>query len=504
MPSGSKLKGERPPVTNRGTAQQLLRYAAGAIPDTQRRALELRRRFRVEGTNDHSSNSPVAGIVASRVSKSATCPSEECMRNPREHHVKQPSLVRQSCDRIKMRWIVMAMVFGVRCLVGSTIVGCGDPAGPQLLDAQPPQPGCVEEPLIPSSGTFGGRTDLIAGGNPYAAVAADLDGDCSLDLVIVNADDKTLGVFRGRSDGTFAGQVTTPLTGSFSATLVVADFDGDGNPDVAVGFGSSVGVLLGNGDGTFRPQTTYTVTEFGLVSGDFDGDGDIDIATSYGGLLTNAGDGTFTVSMLGLEGTMIATNGSSAIAAADLDGDHQLDLAIGTYDVPQPGTLVGEVAIFRNTGAGFATAVLFPTGGGPSGIAIGDLDRDGILDLAMTTGIDTLTTLRGTGGASFAAPMANTATEGYEYSAIAVGDINGDGAPDITTNNRIDYIPQPAPASTVSVYLNDGSGGFGTPSYVGVRVQPSAVLLRDLDRDGRLDLVSVNQSGTVSVLRGSP
>jgi uncharacterized repeat protein (TIGR01451 family) len=192
-------------------------------------------------------------------------------------------------------------------------------------------------------GTFQPPITLPSTSNAYNFVtAADLNRDGKPDLVALNSNLQTVGVFLGNGDGTF--QFTTVSFGMFGAmALVVGDFDGDGVPDIALsGYGTMV--LLGKGDGTFRSgvQTAQNgrayADWYSLVAGDFNGDGKLDLAFGGGGLtgdsgltlLFGNGDGSFQ------QGPFLPTSSSTAIAVGDFNRDGKLDIAANDND---PGTI---------------------------------------------------------------------------------------------------------------------------------------------------------------------
>jgi hypothetical protein len=131
---------------------------------------------------------------------------------------------------------------------------------------------------------------------------ADFNGDGKPDLVVANrVNVGTLSVLLGRGDGSFAAPVPYPV-GGFPVAVAVGDFNGDGKPDLAVAnWGSQdVNVLLGNGDGSFRPAVNYPVegSAFDVVATDFNGDGKLDLVVAIAAenvvtLLRGTGDGTF-------------------------------------------------------------------------------------------------------------------------------------------------------------------------------------------------------------------
>src|SRR5262249_118184 len=139
--------------------------------------------------------------------------------------------------------------------------------------------------LVPASAPFQ-AVPLPVGYLPSSMVLGDFNGDGRVDLAVGNAfagpeSSDSVSVLLGNEDGTFKSGVTYPVDfGPYS--LVSGDFNGDGRTDLAVvnqgsylvGNGS-VSVLLGNGDGTFRPKVTYPVGQFPfqMVSGDFMGSG---------------------------------------------------------------------------------------------------------------------------------------------------------------------------------------------------------------------------------------
>ena len=123
-------------------------------------------------------------------------------------------------------------------------------------------------------------TSYGVGTYPQAIAVGDFNGDGIPDLVVANSNSNSVGILLGNGDGTFKPQQTY-ATGYYPSAIVVGDFNGDGKLDLAVAnsSGSSVSVLLGNGDGTFQPQQAYT-TSYGVSSiavGDFNNDGKLDL-----------------------------------------------------------------------------------------------------------------------------------------------------------------------------------------------------------------------------------
>jgi hypothetical protein len=270
---------------------------------------------------------------------------------------------------------------------------------PQTVDQT--APGSVMVLMGNGDGTFAATHTLPSTLSPWPTfvATADINGDGIPDLVVTNSHTSTgvatVNVMLGNGDGTFTLKSSNP-TGQHPVAVAVGDFNGDGIPDLAVAnaYDNPLTILLGNGDGTFRPapsnpSTGISVDPVDLVVGDFNGDGILDIAVAnYGApglndwsvpgmvtVLLGRGDGTFTIAS-----EVYARNHLNSIAVGDFNKDGVPDLAMTDF-----GGLVG--ILFGDGHGNFTPAGSFPTvantNGYPAYVAVGDFNGDGIADVAV-------------------------------------------------------------------------------------------------------------------------
>ncbi len=349
---------------------------------------------------------------------------------------------------------------------------------------------------VPSSAwalAFSGQPPKV-GGNPYCVAVADFNGDGKPDMVTANAAFSTVSVLLGDGAGGFAAK-TDFATGSGPRSVAVSDFNGDGKLDlVTTNDASTVSVLLGNGAGGFAAKTDFATgtSPWSVAVGDVNGDGSLDLVTAnrdYSGtmsVLLGHGDGSFAAK------TDFATGRYPvSVAEGDFNRDGKKDLA-----VMNNGS--GTVSVFLGDGAGgFTDAVDLTAGINPDSVAVGDFNRDGKLDIVTADQYSsgTVSVFLGHGDGTFAA-RAGFAT-GTEPSSVAVGDVNGDGKLDLVTSDS-DY------HGSVSVLLGNGAGSFAANTDFPVGSVPASVALADLNGDGKLDLATANfNAATASVLLGN-
>jgi hypothetical protein len=361
-------------------------------------------------------------------------------------------------------------------------------------------------------------------------------------------------------DGTFTRGGPATIRRERHAGLAVADFNGDGNADLAVShLGNEVSMLLGNGEGGFRKVAIGSAVENpqALAVGDFNSDGVKDLAVislpDKVAVLLGWGDGTFRQVTWNYEfepgpGPPSGTNRTS-VALGEFNRDGIQDLAVITdglpfvtsrvrimlgngdgsfrygvdfeaysYAFPASDTFgrslaVGEfngdgiqdivvpgVAVFLGNGNGsFQPALNFPAAG--SFITVGYFNGDGFQDVAVLSSLTSkVSVLLGNGDGTFRAPlqfdMGVPAASSRESGSIAVGDFNSDG--------REDLVASTASAAGVSVLLGNGDGTFRAPLIIGTGARSVFVAVGDFNNDRIEDLAVANISpNNVSVLLGN-
>ena len=248
--------------------------------------------------------------------------------------------------------------------------------------------GTVSVLLGHGDGTFSSDGVYPVGLGPTSIVATDFDKDGKIDLAVGNFDGDSVSILLGNGDGTFQVTVDYP-TGTLPSALAFSDFNGDGIVDLAVANfglvgGTSVSILLGNGNGTFQPHVDYAAALLtdGVTVGDFNGDGKQDLAAANAesntvSVLLGNGDGTFQNHV-----DYATAIGPSSVVSGDFDGDANIDLATADYN---NGASSGFVSLLLGNGDGtFQTRLDYATGSGAQAVAAGDLNSDGRLDLATT------------------------------------------------------------------------------------------------------------------------
>jgi hypothetical protein len=328
-------------------------------------------------------------------------------------------------------------------------------------------------------------------GSPNFATAADFNNDGKIDLAVPNGSANTVSVFLGNGDGTFQPQASYNAGPSGNAyAAAVGDFNADGNPDLVVsnvGNGlATISVLMGNGDGTFQLPVTQVVGNYpsAVVVGDFNGDGNADIAVADRddntiSVLLGNGDGTFQA-----QTTYVSGNSPVALVALSLKGDGDLDLVAVNASDNTLSVLIG------NGDGTFQAQATYAVGTSPVALAAADLNGDGNVDLVAANASDnTLSVLLGNGNGTLQPQM--TYSTGNSPAAVVTTDLDGDGKVDLVVSNGGD--------NTLSVLLGKGDGTFQPAIAIPVGAGPGGLAAGDYNGDGLADVASVGNTAPSKV-----
>ncbi|HZM00054.1 MAG TPA: VCBS repeat-containing protein, partial [Planctomycetota bacterium] len=341
-------------------------------------------------------------------------------------------------------------------------------------------------------GSFGPYSG-IAGNNCPDVAFGQLDGDGRLDMVAgANLDDQ-LSIVPGTGDGFFGRAQGLSMDDGHASgrpqLVAVADLDGDGLQDLAVGMGNTleprIDILLGDGALGLLPPIVLPIAAAGtdLAALDLDQDGDADLLAT----LTNAsllvrlndGRGGFATS-----DSYQTLPSPVALATGLLDADALLDVVVATSG----GTGSGVVHVYLGAGGGALQEPLsFETGVVQTGLAVADLDQDGDDDVAVSASSNALVWLEND-GAGFLSAGGSLPTVSTNPAGVAAADVDADGIMDL-----VGACTSTSPYSGHGslAWLRGAGGGLFEPALlVDAPMGMEGLVAQDLDGDGRPDFAA--------------
>ncbi|UKS30992.1 FG-GAP-like repeat-containing protein [Paenibacillus sp. HWE-109] len=366
-----------------------------------------------------------------------------------------------------------------------------------------------------SDGTlaFSEPIPIQVGYKPSSITAGDINGDGSLDFIVTHSGAGKVSILTNR--GNLTGMLTAEYpAGNNPKTSVIGDMNGDGHADIVVvttGDSAGISILQGDGHGFFTPAVKFKAScpnsyvpalddPYSLALADLDGDGDLDLAVGCSeatqvSILLNDSVG----SRLSLQAAdRYSVQGSySQVVIADFNSDNKLDVVATNYDEFGNNMNFAAILLGRGDGTLLASVNYDVSGSLPLSVTSFDFDGDGNLDIATANyNSNNVSIMRGNGKGQFAAAI-KYAVGSKPVQLLSV-DLNHDGKPDLVIANSGD--------NTITRLLNDGTGSFISKKFDSSIVPNSkarTITVADFNGDNNPDLAAVHTgSNQLSVMLG--
>jgi len=352
---------------------------------------------------------------------------------------------------------------------------------------------------------------FAVGAAPGSVAIDDFNGDGKLDIVTANEESGDASVLLGDGNGEFSPARGSPFpAGASPNDIAVGDFNRDGWLDLAFANHETqhLTVLLGDGRGGFAPAPHSPVTvavrphTHGVATGDLNGDGNLDLVTDSWAedrleLLFGDGKGNFTTPGVYIP---VGKHPYQRVRVADLNGDGRADIVSPNLDGDNVTVLLGDGKgeFLQPPGSPFAC------GDSPFSVAVGDVNGDGIPDLAIVnspgstadrSGRDGLTVLIGDGRGRFSTMPGSPWLTARRPNMVAIGHVDGNGSASVVVSNP--------DSGTITLFTMGRDGLVRNPSTLTVPGRPKGLAIRDLNADGKDDIVVANNAtNTVTVMVG--